>query len=220
MRITGQPLDPGVEELIDVPQGKLVAPGSDVAVNPSAPVVTGDPAMDTQLENLRALLCDRVWSVYSTVTRAKKIRLWAMESTWDGGQQRKTIPASMIKRDDHPLVAVMIRQAQELEKIDKISTDSVKVCDGVAQSYADPKYQMMQIQTRLRALADIQQTALKIEELGADALGKAQDLVKAFHAMAQQYRIHRDKLDHQSDQSDLELMRLASQVPAIPKEPA
>lgn len=188
MRID-DPIDPEVEALSKAARLPIFNPGSDAAVNKTAPHVTGDPVMDTQLENLRILLCSRVWSVYQLVLRAKKIRLWAIDSPHGDGQVR-VFPPSLTKRDDHPLVAVLVRQAQELAKIDEVTCEAVVVTkDGETIRYIDSKLQLMQVQTRLRALSDIQNTAMKIEAMGTEALSQAQDLIKAFHQMALQFKL-------------------------------
>lgn len=196
-------LDTDVASLIaDRGAGPITAPGSDVAQSREAPLVTGDGVMDTQLENMRRILCARVWSMYQLVLRVKALRLWAVKRK----DSDHAFPPSLIKRDDHPLVAVMVRQAQELAKIDAID------CSG------DPKQELMQIQVRLKALSDIQENAVKVEKLGTEGLRQAQDLVKAFHAMAQQYKMHRERVDAaSSDSSDSELARI---VAAAAKKPA
>ncbi len=183
-------VDPEVEALAGAARLPIFNPGSDAAVNRDAPEVTGDRVMDTQLENLRILLCSRVWSVYQLVLRAKKIRLWAVESPHGEGEVR-VFPPSLAKRDDHPLVAVLVRQAQELAKVDDVTCEAHVVTKyGELVTYLDSKLQLMQVQTRLRVLSDVQATAMKIEAMGTDALSQAQDLVKSFHAMAQQWKIH------------------------------
>lgn len=186
----------------------IFAPGSDAAVSREAPVLTGDGVLDTQLENTRRILGARVWSMYRLVLRVKALRLWAVKRK----ESDHAFPPSLIKRDDHPLVAVMVRQAQELAKIDAID------CSG------DPKQELMQVQVRLKALSDIQENAVKVEKLGTESLRQAKELLQTFHAMAQQYKMHREKLDvATSDASDAELSRIAARakpaevMPVLPK---
>lgn len=192
-------LDEDVEELLQDNRKPIVSPGSLNAVNRDAPVVTGDGAMDTQLENMRRLLSARVTSIYRLVLRAKTVRLWAVHR--EGITE--PLPPTIVKRDDHPLIAVLIRQAHEVAKIGKVD------CQG------DAKLELQQIALQLKAFTDIQRSAKEIEALGTDALRQAQDLIKAFHLMAQQYKIHRDKLDAGSDQSDSELLHLAMRVKSV-----
>jgi hypothetical protein len=172
-----EPLDPEVAKLVDVPQGKFVALGSDVAVNREAPVITGDGVMDTQLENLRATLCDHVRMIYNLTTRANKIRMWAMTVTWDGGKQSKQIAPSKVKRDDHPLVQSLIEKAKELDRINAID------CGG------DPEIQLKQSANRMRCTDSIDSLLLEIEKRKQATMDKAQDLIKAFHQMALTFKM-------------------------------
>ncbi len=213
MRIKDTPLDPEVEELAEDRLKRFVSLGSDVAVSPHAPVVTGDPAMDTQLENMRGMLCDRVWAMYRLTTRVKQIRLWAQEVLWDGGAQSKVIPASLVKKDDHPLVATLIEQAKDLQEISQVSCMAYPQMGG--EPYLCSKLQLNKIQTRMKLMAEIRATIAKLEEAGQQALDKAGDLIKHFHSMAQAFRIHREKLDAAGvDVSDSELIRIAAQAKA------
>ena len=201
-------LDPELEAVLAEARKTIVAPGSSVAVNKDAPVVTGDPAMDTQLENMRRILCARVWSMYSVVLRAKSIRLWEIKRK----EGDHAFPPSLIKRDDHPLIQSLIEKAKELALINSISCEK-RGEDG--EMYLDAALQLKQSELRMRCTDGIDSLIKHIEKLGQEAMNQAKDLVKSFHSMAQAFRIHRDKMDAAGmDVSDSELVRIASQAKA------
>ncbi len=201
-----EPLDPEVAVLLEDRPKTFVALGSDVAVNREAPIVTGDAVMDTQLENLRAMLCDRVMSLYNLTIRAKKIRLWAQHVKWDDDRQSKTIPPSLVRRDDHPFIQSLIEKAKELALINSISCEK-RGEDG--EMYPDAALQLKQSELRMRCTDGIDSLIKHIEKLGQDAMNQAQDLVKSFHAMAQQWKIHVTK-QAAAPAPTTDLQRLAS----------
>jgi hypothetical protein len=210
------PLGQDVAPLVDVPQGKLVALGSDVAVNPHAPVVTGDPAMDTQLENLRAMLCDSVLSNHAKGLRTKQIRLWPIERRWDGDKQSKIMAASKTRRDDHPAIQNLIQMAAALERIDAM--DCMMIHPITGEEYVCSKLKMQQEEMRIDLFTKIQSALKDLDKSGMDALKLASDTIKSFHAMAQQWKIHVSKASVAPPNAQSELQRLAAI--AFKKDPA
>lgn len=204
------PLDPDVAPLVDVPQGKLVSLGSDTAVNKDAPVVTGDAAMDTQLENQRAMLCDSVLSNYQKGLRTKQIRLWPIERRWGDGQS-KMMAASKTRRDDHPAIQNLIQMAASLERIDAMSCE-VTVLDkmGNLHTYECNKLKYDQEQMRVDLFTKIQSALKDLDKSAMDALKLASDTVKSFHAMAQQWKIHVSKATTPPPGGPSDLQRLAA----------
>lgn len=203
-------LDPDVAPLVDVKRTKLVCPGSDIAVNRDAPVVTGDPAMDTQLENLRNLLCDSVLATYAKVTRTKCIRLWPIEARW-GEDQKKIIAASHTKANDHPAIQNLIQMAAALARIDANTCEETIVDgDGKLRTFVSAKLQLKQEEMRMELFSKIQSALKDLDKSGMDALKLASDTVKSYHAMAQQWKIHVTRTLSAPAQQPSELQRLAS----------
>lgn len=167
-------------------------------------MVTGDLVVDTQLENMRKLVCRRVLSMYALVTRLDKVRLWPVECRYGDGRP-KVVPASTIRSDDHPLIQSLIDKATELAEIDSISCIAYSPT-GV--EYVCSRLQIAKSQNRMRCRDGIDSCIKEIEKLGAEALKLAQDMIREFHAMAQQWRMHSDKMHGGSDRSDADLQRL------------
>ncbi len=210
------PLDQDIAPLVDVPQGKLVSPGSNIAVNKQAPVVTGDAAMDTQLENQRAMLCDSVRSSHQMGLRVKQIRLWPIERRWGDGQS-KMMAASKTRRDDHPAIQNLIQMAAALARIDAMNCITYHPITG--EEYVCSKLKLQQEQMRIDLFTKIQSALKDLDKSGMDALKLAGDTVKSFHAMAQQWKIHVTKQQPAPTNPQSELQRLAAIAFRKPENP-
>lgn len=212
-----KPLDADVASLVEAPRGHLTSPGSDVAVNKAAPVVTGDAAMDTQLENLRSLLCDSVLSTYAKVTRTKNLRLWSIEARWGEGES-KMVEASRTKRSDHPAIQNLIQMAAALARIDANSCEATVIDkEGTVHKYICAKLQLQQEDMRIDLFSKIQSALKDLDKSGMDALKLASDTVKSFHTMAQQWKMHVSRTLTAGPKPQSDLQRLAEV--AFRKEP-
>ncbi len=209
-------LDPEIEELIQDSRKPIYHAGSDVAVNVEAPVITGDPAMDTQLENVKRMLCARAKAMHTLMLRVHKIRLWGIER----GPGQGMLAPSVVKREDHLLIQTLLQQAARLETTKAIVPEKTVIDKhGEAHTFTDAQTQLSQVNTELKTLSDIQDFGLRIEKLAAEEMKRAQDLIVSFTAMAQQWAIHTDKMAVGGGQSDIELLRLAAQAKPAQIEP-
>jgi len=172
---------------------------SSVSMPKSVDPVTGQPAVDCSIQDIANALFRTAKEMRGLVVVAANVTLW--DTTRQGG----IVPATVAKNGHHPLVRILIEQAREYERW-KALDEAAEMSDA-----DDALAQRIQVaKSRQRALADLRDTALKIQSMGQDSMTKANDLITKLTAMKQQMQMHREKLGKELDDADdAELLVLA-----------
>lgn len=165
--------------------------------------VTGNPYADCSIQEIANALFRTAKEMRGLVVVAANVTLW------DTTRQGSMVPATVAKNGHHPLVRILIEQAREYERwkiLDEEAQDS-DADDALAQRIQVAK-------SRQRALADLRDTALKIQSMGQDSMTKANDLITKLTAMKQQMQMHREKLGKDLDAADDAELLVLADLPA------
>ncbi len=155
-----------------------------------------------------AALTDMAHSLFRSAREMRALMQVASNVVlWDISSQESIVPATVAKRGHHPCVRILIEQGREYDRWKRLEDD--------AESSPADDALALRVQVakgKQRALSDLRDTSLKIQQLSQDALRQANDLITKLAAMRQTMQIHREKMGMDLDNAgDAELMVLAEE---------
>lgn len=157
------------------------------------PEVTGDTITDISIEDMSRSLFRAAKEMRHVMQTAAGITLW--DTTKNGDP----LEATKAKAGHHPLVVILIEQAQEYASWKSLDQDAkgdirVQTPDGEWVD-ADALDKRIKIATgKQKSLEALRETCLKIQTAGASAMSQANDLIAKLQNMAQVYQMHREKM--------------------------
>lgn len=173
--------------------------------------VTGEGRVDSSLTDIGHSAIRHAREMRALTHVVAGIILWATES------KDEEVPATIAKRGHHPLVRTLIEQARNYDhwkQLDELAQGDVrKEIDGnwITVSALDQRIKIAA--GKDRALDSLRESCLRIQAGGASAMKQADDLIAKLHLMAQQWRMHEDKLGKDLDNStDAELLSITTEV--------
>jgi len=174
---------------------------------PAAPFAeSGGPGMteNAAYRLIREELVQMATAMRRHVKYIGKLNLWQVERA-DG----RTWAASLAKRSHHPLTRIAIELALQHQDVHDLAKQARKEGDIEVGIKAEAQ--------RSKILAEIRSTVTDSMKIANDTIKNCESALAKVAQMAMQVQMHREKLESVgSDQSDRDLMRLASK--AAPKK--
>lgn len=154
--------------------------------------VTGEGRVDTSLTDIGHSAIRHAREMRGLTHTVSGVILWATESN------DQPVPPTIAKRGHHPLVRTLIEQARNYDHwkdLDALASGDVREetreGDFITVSALDQRIKIAA--GKAKALDSLRESCLRIQAGGAAAMKQADDLVAKVAALAQGYRIHREK---------------------------
>lgn len=164
---------------------------------------TGNGLADAALTDMAHSLFRSAREMRGLMQVASNVVLWDIES------KDSVVPATVAKKGHHPAVRILIEQGREYDRWKKLEDD--------AESSPAEDALAIRVQVakgKQRALSDLRDTSLKIQQLSQEALRQANDLITKLASMRQQMVMHREKMGIDLDNAgDAELLVIAEDGP-------